>query len=639
MFLHRVPVFRFLFPAFKVRHHVHVLPTPPPPRMTQKPVPGQRWVSDTEPELGLGIVLKVEFGRLEIFFPAAGEHRQYAPDSAPVRRVQFAEGDVIRTHDDEEYPVESVHIEDGLIIYRCGGRQVPEAELSDTISFSKPEDRLMGGQVDELPTYDLRVETLLRQARFMKSPVRGFLGGRVDLLPHQMGIASEVSGRLAPRVLLADEVGLGKTIEAGLILHRLHLLGRADRILVLLPEPLLHQWFVELLRKFNLLFSLFDEERCTAIEANDPDANPFLDSQLILCSTAFATSSAKRSIQLAEAGWDLLIVDEAHHLEWSPKAPGASYSLVAEIAGKTPAVLLLTATPEQLGPEGHFARLRLLDPDRYSDLPAFLEESEHYTEVASAIDNLLEGKLPSPAERKLFSARSPRVAEHLDALAKGDESTREKLIAEIIDSFGTGRVLFRNTRAALSNFPSREPHLVPLAYPEAVIPDGSGIDPDTARAFADLKAKVNWLVSLIKELPDTEKLLVICKTRALAEDIVERIGKALDIKIGLFHEDLTLLQRDRNAAYFAEPEGARVLVCSEIGSEGRNFQFAHHLVLYDLPASPDLLEQRIGRLDRIGQTSTIHIHVPYFQKDGRGKCGALVPRRPRRLHPPRRWCR
>ena len=290
-------------------------------------------MSDTEPELGLGIVLKVEFGRLEIFFPAAGEHRQYAPDSAPVRRVQFAEGDVIRTHEDDEYSVESVHIEEGLIIYRCGGRQVPEAELSDTISFSKPEDRLMGGQVDELPTYDLRVETLLRQARFMKSPVRGFLGGRVDLLPHQMGIASEVSGRLAPRVLLADEVGLGKTIEAGLILHRLHLLGKADRILVLLPEPLLHQWFVELLRKFNLLFSLFDEERCTAIEANDPEANPFLDSQLILCSTAFATSSAKRSLQLAEAGWDLLIVDEAHHLEWSPEAPGASYSLVAEIAG------------------------------------------------------------------------------------------------------------------------------------------------------------------------------------------------------------------------------------------------------------------------------------------------------------------
>ena len=115
-----------------------------------------------------------------------------------------------------------------------------------------------------------------------QSPVRGLTGGRVDLLPHQMFIATQVAARLLPRVLLADEVGLGKTIEAGLILHRLHLTGRADRVLILVPEPLIHQWFVELLRRFNLLFSLFDEERCEAIEGSDAEANPFLDSQLVL---------------------------------------------------------------------------------------------------------------------------------------------------------------------------------------------------------------------------------------------------------------------------------------------------------------------------------------------------------------------
>ena len=85
------------------------------------------------------------------------------------------------------------------------------------------------------------------------------------------------------------------------------------------------------------------------------------------------------------------------------------------------------------------------------------------------------------------------------------------------------------------------------------------------------------------------------------------------MKAALFHEGLTLLQRDRNAAFFAEEDGARILICSEIGSEGRNFQFAHHLVLFDLPADPELLEQRIGRLDRIGQTATITIHVPYLR--------------------------
>ena len=85
------------------------------------------------------------------------------------------------------------------------------------------------------------------------------------------------------------------------------------------------------------------------------------------------------------------------------------------------------------------------------------------------------------------------------------------------------------------------------------------------------------------------------------------------MKLALFHEGLTLMQRDRNAAFFAEADGARVLLCSEIGSEGRNFQFAHRLALFDLPANPELLEQRIGRLDRIGQSATIQIFVPYLR--------------------------
>ena len=85
-------------------------------------------------------------------------------------------------------------------------------------------------------------------------------------------------------MLLADEVGLGKTIEACLILHRLILTGRVQRALILVPDSLVHQWFVELLRRFNLWFHIFDEERCASIEAVEPGANPFLDDQFILCS-------------------------------------------------------------------------------------------------------------------------------------------------------------------------------------------------------------------------------------------------------------------------------------------------------------------------------------------------------------------
>jgi ATP-dependent helicase HepA len=570
----------------------------------EAPLPGQRWVSDSEPELGLGVVMKAEFGRIEIFFPAANEHRQFAMKSAPLRRVRYQAGDSVKLHDGSTLEITAVEDRRGMLHYLGKDRAVSEAELSDTISFSKPEDRLLAGQIDEARAFDLRVEALQRRAGFRQSPVRGFCGGRVDLLSHQMFIASEVAGRLLPRVLLADEVGLGKTIEACLILHRLHLTGRAGRVLILVPEPLINQWFVELYRRFHLLFALFDEARCDSIETNEENGNPFLDSQLVICGTGFLAGSPERARQAAEAGWDLLIVDEAHHLEWSPQSVSPAYALVETLAARVPGLLLLTATPQQLGPEGHFARLRLLDPNRYADLDAFLAEAEHYEKLARALDRLLAGKKPSAADEKLFLRKSPHLCERLAEVKAGAEGARDRLVAALLDEFGTGRVMFRNTRAALGGFPERRARLAPLAA------DGD-----------ELEVKVRWLASLLRELGE-DKVLLICASRERAEAIQERLLHETAQSAALFHEGLTLLQRDRQAAWFAEEEGARVLISSEIGSEGRNFQFAHHLVLFDLPQDPELLEQRIGRLDRIGQTSTIQIHVPYQ----RGSTGEVLAR-------------
>ena len=552
--------------------------------------PGQRWVSTTEPELGLGVLLEAGSGKATILFTVAKEKKTYAVATAPILRVRFKEGDEILVHTGETLTVDKVTEEDYLLTYHCGDRAIGEGELDDSISFSKPEDRLLGGQVDELRTFNLRIESLFRSSQIRKSPVRGFLGGRVDLIPHQIAIVKEVSSRPAPRVLLADEVGLGKTIEACLIMHRLHLTGRANRVLIVLPEPLVHQWFVELLRRFNLLFAIFDEERCQSIQSD----NPFLEDQLILCSQDFLLENPERIPQVVEGDWDLLIVDEAHHLEWSPEEASEGYELIQALAMETPSVLLLTATPQQLGAEGHFARLQLLDPHRYNDLEAFLKESDYYEQVADAIDLIKDGGKPDPS---LFAGRSPRIEKGLEKL--DEEGGREQVVRDLLDSFGTGRVMFRNTRKQLSGFPERKAHLYELEGEE------------------EFEAKVDWLESFLKAHPG-EKILLICKTLALVENIAEALLNRVSLKIAQFHEELTLLQRDRNAAYFSEDDGANLLLCSEIGSEGRNFQFAHHLVLFDLPENPELLEQRIGRLDRIGQSETIHLHVPYV-KGSRGE--------------------
>ena len=108
------------------------------------------------------------------------------------------------------------------------------------------------------------------------------------------------------------------------------------------------------------------------------------------------------------------------------------------------------------------------------------------------------------------------------------------------------------------------------------------------------------------------KALLICRSQRKVLALAAALQEVISAKVALFHEGLPLVQRDRNAAWFAEPDGAQLLLSSEIGSEGRNFQFAHHLILLDLPLNPALLEQRIGRLDRIGQGADVHIHVPYL---------------------------
>ena len=201
-----------------------------------------------------------------------------------------------------------------------------EVFLNNFLKFNKPQDRLFAGQIDRLSRFNLRYQALVHQHARRLSPTRGLAGGRVSLIPHQLHIAREVGQRHAPRVLLADEVGLGKTIEAGMILYQQLLSGRAQRVLILVPESLQHQWLVEMLRRFSLHFALFDEERC--VEAQHDTDNPFETEQLVLCSLDWLRKKRARFDQLCEAEWDLLVVDEAHHLEWSENAPSRAYQMV-----------------------------------------------------------------------------------------------------------------------------------------------------------------------------------------------------------------------------------------------------------------------------------------------------------------------
>lgn len=583
---------------------------------------GQRCASEPEPELGLGIVIRVENYQLWVDFPAVSEQRLYAKETPAIKHIRFRESESISNHNGLKITIDSIEEENGLLVYIGTNGRIREDEISDKEDFSAPQDRFMKSQIEKNEVFDLRYRSLISRAAYRKSPLRGLMGGRVELIPHQFYILSEVASRQNPRVLLADEVGLGKTIEACLILQRLLTVGKVSRVLILVPDALVNQWFVELLRRFNYWFSIFDEERCQDLEKHDVEGNPFLDEQLVLCSIDYLAESEVRSAQAAEAGWDMVVIDEAHHLQWSESNPSKEYLLAEALAHASQGLLLLTATPTQLGMEGHFARLRLLDPDRYGDYSLFLEESKRYASIAVVAAKILDGKKFNAQDKKLlsqlFEKNPDRLKELLEGITAKQPGAEINLLRTLLDEYGTGRVIFRNTRENMEGFPNREFHPVVLDDDEnstlqtrankELMVDASGNESEIRYAYAT-DPRVLWLIQFLRDDP-SRKVLLICRTRRKALAIKQVLDQQ-SLRFGMFHEDLTLIQRDRNAAWFAEEDGAQLLVCSEIGSEGRNFQFAHHLVLLDLPLDPGLLEQRIGRLDRIGQKETIHIHVPY----------------------------
>jgi ATP-dependent helicase HepA len=224
--------------------------------------------------------------------------------------------------------------------------------------------------------------------------------------------------------------------------------------------------------------------------------------------------------------------------------------------------------------------------------------------------------------KQLFVHDPDRIEAGLHALAQDDDNGRQELIQDLLDLHGPGRVLFRNTRATMQGFPKRIAHLIPIQakanHHEWVdrLSTEFAVDAGDSNLQAKLDLskdpRVAWLTELLRQ-PHPRKVLLICRSKQKALALDEALRLNIKVKVGVFHEDLTLVQRDRNAAWFAEEDGARLLICSEIGSEGRNFQFAHHLVLFDLPLNPELLEQRIGRLDRIGQKDDIQLHIPYLK--------------------------
>ncbi len=560
--------------------------------MQMKFFPGQRWMSLTEPELGLGIIHTVDAKSLKVNFRASETERTYGLTTAPLKRVLFEKTDIIFNFENKEFHVEDViELEDHTVEYICSEGVVKEEELADAQAFNRPEEKLFNGQVDSNRFFHLRQKTLELKNRYQQDPHKGFYGGKISIIPHQVYVAKKVCEQSFPRVLLADEVGLGKTIESATIINHMLASNRVKRVMILVPDSLAFQWFFELHRKFQNTFQIINQEM-----ELEPGSNPFADNEKVIVSLGLLKGSQVAQDLLDQVEFDMLVVDEAHLYEWHHGEASWEYELLEKLSLKVPSLLLLTATPEQVGMEGHFARLRLLDQDRFSDYEIFKDEVRAFGSIADMARRIKEEEALSESEDKLLSDMFGNKTDLLKTV-----EGRMKIINSLVDLHGTGRAFYRNTRAVMAGeyefFPKRILHPYELR--------GS--------LESSLESKFEWLGNLLKESND--KFLLICHSKSTILRAEKYLKETIaGVKTALFHSGLGLMARDRQAAYFADPDGAQILLCTEIGSEGRNFEFAQNLILLDLPKKPDLLEQRIGRLDRIGQKGNIQIHVPFISK-------------------------
>src|SRR5215213_2549923 len=306
---------------------------------------GDRVTHRFHAERGIGRITKIRDRKLLVEFPESGQQLIFAAGTDALVSLTVEPGGRARLDPSGEIVVVE-SCEEG-VCRLTDGREVALDDLWPIPAEVPPLERLARGTVDAAEDFANRLDGLrllrIRQAGGLGS----FLGGRIQLFPHQLYAAERACHSDPVRWLLADEVGLGKTVEACLILNRLLHTGRADRTLVVVPETLTLQWLGELWRKYHQVFVLLDQKRLNDVAADyGPDFNPFEVYRRVIIGLETLASRRRLTEQAAAAGIDLLVVDEAHHLRRPPGHPGnEAYRAVAPLAALGRHVLLLTATP------------------------------------------------------------------------------------------------------------------------------------------------------------------------------------------------------------------------------------------------------------------------------------------------------
>ena len=664
---------------------------------------------------GYGVISEVGSTSITVRWDDPSTPSRFRILNPPLLRVEFAPGHPVKRGTTNETAVvqnlsSPVPPTWRVLVMSANGAHqtlnVPEADLRPA-PIVDPVERFKSGNIGSLKKYLLReVVQWYRNQHLHEDLVSlGHVG--VDLKPHQVSVVHRVISEYPHRFLLADEVGLGKTIEAGTILKELRARGGAERVLAIVPPNLLRQWQFEMKTKFNERFSILNSDTVNYLRAQGFDENPFTYRESVLCSSRWVSQPAWAEL-CASVPWDLIIVDEAHHARSRRNGNRVTrtllYDLVCDLATAdhlTRGMLFLTATPMQLDTHEIYSLVELLDPSLFPSEDHFERHRKAVPGLSMLVERLHRHGFPLPQEDP--DETTDKVAQWLglnsnEARARlDDESAHEQLATALSDCHLLSRMLIRNRKAVVGGFMPRQAYrwtvemsaqertalravreyvefgfriaedhenraigFVMVIYQKLMASSAAAVrlalykrrarligeiedeaetwlddddaNPDSVqRAGFVAEALDDEILLIDKALSELGKVTDDAKARVIVDQLVALFGDQPEAKvllftefretqrylysllhargwgINLFHGQLSPDQKDDAIARFRSHKGPQILISTEAGGEGRNLQFCHLLINFDLPWNPMRIEQRIGRLDRIGQEHVVSI--------------------------------
>jgi ATP-dependent helicase HepA len=677
-----------------------------------------RW--PTAPGSPVGVVLEVDGQHLRVRFDGDGEAKTFNARAGVLERVELAgmvrrasNGSIGLLHaQTTAVPPRWQVILDGKLM------TVAEADLRPHV-LEDPHSRLVEGRLGTARQFSLAITARRYELEQLTNDLVSLGESRVDIKPHQVSVVHRVITNYPHRFLLCDEVGLGKTIEAGMILKELRARGAAERVLVVVPPNLARQWQFELKSKFNESFSIINRETVKFLRNTQAMTdNPFLIYDSVIVSSAWVSTPAWAKLA-AEASWDMVIVDEAHHARvrrsGSRRDETRLYKAVKELASPDAfskrAALFLTATPMQLDSGELYSLIEILDPALFPTEEHFHQHRARVPGLSRLVHELSEHGFPPPHDEP--EDVIGRVASWLaidedeaERRLRGDGESVASVCADLSAHHLLSEVLIRNRKKIVGGFMQRHAHRWQvdlsegerraLNAVETYVRDGyaraqrtndsaagfvmvifqklmassiralrmsldrrrgrleeSAASPSLGKKakamIADLEdrleddefigalldelaaadaeeagelmrlvemldavptdSKADTLVIQLQELQRHDpgaKVLLFTEFRETQEYLRQRV-EAIGWQVQLFHGQLKPEAKDVAVEAFRASTQPSILLSTEAGGEGRNFQFCHLLVNYDLPWNPMRVEQRIGRVDRIGQQNTVQV--------------------------------